>query len=168
VKRLVVGIDPATKVVGFAAFDPDTREILHTQLITSSHKDASRRIKEIAEDVYSLLLGLDPELEVSVYTENTVMRGAGGATFQRGIGAIHAAIPYSFSIGEVQNSTVKKVVGGHGRAEKDVVAAGAGLFFPAGSASRLKVVDLIAAELWDITDALAIGITGFLRDEAGG
>ncbi len=146
--------------------DPDSRELLHADCFKSDFDDANRRAKHMAEQVGEALMGIDPELEVSVYTENSVMRGKGGATFQRVIGAIHSVIPYSYHLGEVQNSTVKKHVGGHGQADKRQVAQGAHDYF-VGDGGRTQTPSSEAAERllietkWDITDAIAIAITGY-------
>ncbi len=163
-RRIVVGIDPSSNSVGFAAIDPDTRELLHTELIVADEEATpSIRIKYIADQIAQLLEGIDPEAECAVYTENTVMRGAGGATFQRAIGAMHSRVPSHMSVSDIQNSTVKKIVGGKGGADKEQVARGAGTWLQPVDDIR-KVAELAASGKYDVTDAIAIAIAGHIRD----
>lgn len=162
-RKLVVGIDPSTHSTGFAAFDPDSHEIIFTRLFTSNLKDARRRVKEIADQVCEAIEGIDPDLDVYVYSENTVMRGVGGATFQRCIGAIHSRVPKRMHLDEIQNSTVKKMVGGHGQADKLQVAQGLIGCLWKDNATKTIIECLIKQEAWDVTDALAIGYSGYAR-----
>lgn len=163
-KRVVIGIDPASNSVGFAAIDPDARELLFTSLIVADPNESSRdRIRYIAEEISLLLAGIDPDLNAFVFSENSVMRGAGGATFQRAIGAIQSRVPDWMNLEDIQNSTVKKLVGGRGQADKQTVAIGAEYWFPERSESREQVRTLRALLQWDVTDAIAIAIAGWER-----
>lgn len=164
-KRLVVGVDPgsgASSPTGFACFYPEERLLVHTEDIWPSEgaTEYRDRYRQIAGRVHELLEFIDPELDVLVVCESFVMRGKGGEILARLTGALMAAIPEHHRFAFVQNSSVKKVVGGHGQAEKEIVARGVLNFFEQAQA----VADIIAAGRWDLTDALAIGITGYLKD----
>lgn len=163
---LVIGIDPSTKRCGLAVIDPDTRTLLHAELLESKHDDARLRIKEIFEMAYERISMLDPELEVEVYCESTVMRGKGGETLARVTGALMAAVPFEFHFEFMHNVSMKKAIGGHGKAEKDEVAHGVANWFGACGAddrSWERVCKLWEAEAYDITDAIGIAIAGWER-----
>lgn len=154
-KRIVVGIDPGTgksSPTGFAAFDPDSRTPIHVENITSKAGEYRTRYKEIAARISELLQAIPNDIEVLVACESFVMRGKGGEVLARLTGAIMAAVPEHHEFTFVQNTTVKKVVGGHGQADKDEVANGVADFFglSAGQLNKLSS---------DEIDALAIGIT---------
>ena len=91
------------------------------------------------------------------------MRGKGGETLQRMIGAYMSQFPYDCPSIHVQNTTVKKVVGGSGKAEKDQVAAGVAAWFSSNSASASLIKELTLKHEYEILDSLAIGITGYLK-----
>ncbi len=155
-KRLVVGLDPGTgksSPTGFACFDPDSREIVHTEEVTSKAPEYKDRYREIASRVRELLECIDPELDVLVACESFVMRGKGGEILARLTGALMAAVPAHHRFTFVANTTVKKAIAGHGHAEKSEVAEGVKVFF------KLKEL-----KVGDISDALAIGITGHLKE----
>lgn len=165
-QQIVVGIDPGTGVTsptGFVAFDPLSRELLYHANIRSSYKELSPRIKDIAEQVTNGLLSIDPEVEVVVFTETFVMRGKAGQNLQRLIGALTAAVPYKYQpIGEVYNTTVKRVVGGTGKADKVQVAAGVYAWGSENVDTKQQLDTLIADGEWDKLDAFAIGLAGWL------
>jgi Holliday junction resolvasome RuvABC endonuclease subunit len=170
VKRIVVGLDPGTGVsspTGFAAFDPDSRDLLYHSNLVSKHKPLSTRIKDIAEQVADGLATIDPDVEVFVFTETFMMRGKSGQNLQRLIGALTAAVPYQYQpVGEVYNTTVKKVVAGHGAADKSQVAAGVYAWGSENAETKLQLDALIARGEWDVLDAFAIGLAGWLIKNA--
>lgn len=165
--KIVIAIDPGTgrtSPTGFVAFDPDLRMILHHQRVTSTHKDTRHRIKDIFEQVSTAISAIDPDLEANVFCESFVMRGKGGETLARLTGAFMVAVPYEISFEFVQNTTVKRIVGGSGKADKAAVAKGVYLWFEnAPLETRAKIEQLIEDEEWDVLDALAIGIAGWER-----
>lgn len=166
-KRIVCALDPGTGAsspTGFVAFDPDSRELLHAQNVTSSHKRFEHRIKDIAEQVSDGLSAIDPELEVFVYIESFVMRGKAGEMLARLTGALMSAIPYEHNVGLVYNTTVKKRVGGSGRADKKEVAKGVYLWAAQNPATKKAVGELIEAGEMDVLDAFAIGIAGWMGE----
>jgi Holliday junction resolvasome RuvABC endonuclease subunit len=164
-RTIIIGLDPGTGVssgTGFGAFDPDTREILHVEEITSKKKASHARIREISERLRDILSAIDPDAAVEVYLERFVMRGRSGEVLARLSGGLLACIPERCGVGEVQNTTVKRVVGGHGTADKVQVAKGVHDYL--GSQPELE--QAIQDEAWDVTDALAIGIAGYLLSKS--
>jgi Holliday junction resolvasome RuvABC endonuclease subunit len=162
--KLVVGIDPSsgsTSPVGFAVFIPETREVVYTEAIHVKKNEFRLRIKEISARISELMLSIDPDAEVTVYIEKFVMAGKPGEMLARASGAIIAALPANVNFDEVQNTTVKKIVGSNGRADKLAVAKGVHTWF----GSQPLIEDAIQKEQWDILDALAIGLTGWLREQ---
>jgi Holliday junction resolvasome RuvABC endonuclease subunit len=166
-RNIVIGLDPGTGIsspTGFAAFDPDAQVLLHAQEVWTSKQEFSERIKEIADQVEELLFAIDPDVNVTVYVESFVMRGKGGEMLARLTGALMASVPdHCQPVATIQNTTVKKIVGGHGRADKAEVANGVHTYFQADAESRERVQAYINAKLFDVLDALAIGIAGHLR-----
>ncbi len=163
--RLVVGIDPGTgkaSPTGFACFDPDSKEIIHTEEITSKQPEYRDRYREIAGRVHELLEFIDPDLDVLVVCESFVMRGKGGEILARLTGAIMAMVPERQRFALAHNTTVKKVVGGHGHADKEQVFRGVLAWFGAEMFRAMGCPD--EGPSADISDALAIGITGHLND----
>lgn len=168
-KRLVIGIDPGTgrsSPTGFAAFDPDSRELVYETTFTSTHDDNKRRIKDIADQVEECLIALDPDLEVTVVTETFVMQGKTGMLLQRLIGAIHASVPYRHALLEVFNTSVKRIVGGSGKADKAALAASVQQWMSSEDPTHARIKAHIRAQNWDITDAIAIGIAGYTATTA--
>lgn len=160
---IVIGIDPGTGVsspTGFAAFDPDTKEVLYVEAIGSNKATPAGRIREISQRVAELLESVDPDADALVAIESFVMRGKGGETLARMTGALMAAIPERMDQVFVQNTTVKLLVGGHGKADKDQVAAGALHWLYGSGAAQNAAFELYSR---DETDALAIGIAGWLK-----
>jgi len=163
---LIVGIDPssgASSPVGLSVIDSNSYEILFTTNVTSKHKALHHRIKEIADTVESVLMELAATgLPVKIYIEYFVMRGKAGESIQRTIGGIMSRIPLKgFSLDFVQNSTVKKVIAGHGQADKLAVAMGLSKYFP----ENKIIKSLISSKEFDILDSLAIGVTGWLESK---
>lgn len=165
--RLVVGLDPGTgktSPTGFAAFDPETRALIHTERITSEAEEYRDRYREIAGRIGELLEVIDPDMDVLVVCESFVLRGKGGEILARLTGAFMAAVPARQRFAFVQNTTVKKIVGGHGRADKHEVALGVFAWLSGNDETSEQVRHLINNAEWDVLDAIAIGIAGYLRD----
>lgn len=159
---LVVGIDPGTgssSPLGVVIVDFLDREILATQEFWSDEKTASKRIRDISEKLRDFLPS-DIYLAVSEYF---VMRGKGGETLARMVGAIIASLPRQAIFTETQNSTVKRIIGGHGRASKEEVAEGVLEYFSENERSFAVVTELLHNEQFDLLDALAIAICGYER-----
>jgi Holliday junction resolvasome RuvABC endonuclease subunit len=78
---------------------------------------------------------------------------------QQVIGALKAGVPDHCELADVANTTMKKVVGGHGRAEKDVVATGLLALFAENPESVRTIQEWIDSKKWDLTDALAIAVS---------
>jgi Holliday junction resolvasome RuvABC endonuclease subunit len=162
----VVGIDPGTGVsspTGLVIFDSESGEIEKYKTIRpkAGAKDANARLRQVTEQI---------QKEASAYEdvgliciETFVMRGIGGQTLQRMIGAAIATSPERVPLQEVYNTTVKRIVGGSGKADKRDVAYGVLDWFTAKNDSSAEGIKrLIYEERFDELDAFAIGIAGFL------
>ena len=156
---LVVGIDPASGAsspVGIAIFEPTERIILYTEEIQPKRRLVEHRLREINHRLAELLESIDPEAEVLAFIESTYIKGRGNQVFQQAVGAIKAAIPFECSLEEVPNTTVKKIAGGSGKADKTVLANAMAIWFNNEEIRNMS---------FDVTDALAIGVSGWLRRE---
>jgi Holliday junction resolvasome RuvABC endonuclease subunit len=163
---IVVGVDPGSGVdspTGIAIFDPEKLTIYLATTISSKSKSGEERAKDICTAFERRLTELVPYAEdgILVSFENFVMRGKGGQVLQRLIGALSSRVPKNFQTIHVYNTTVKKVVGGTGRADKEQVARGVGAYFSQHDNSYALVHGLAAIKQYDILDAFAIGITGY-------
>lgn len=170
---IVVGIDPASGVsspVGLVAFDPESKEILfYTALwpekgATALHK----RLVSLHDQASELLSALDPKERTYVFIENFVMRGRGGEQLARASGALMAAVPSWCELDEVHNVRLKMLVGGSGKADKLTVAEGVARFFEDDPTSHEVVLKAIRDKDFDVTDALAVGIAGWMRETHNG
>lgn len=164
-RRLIISIDPGSGIsspTGLTVFYPDTKDILYASNVTTKFKQLAHRIKDISDQVESIFKEIEESsdgLEVIVTIESFVMRGKGGETLQRLIGGFLSKTPYMFRIEHVQNSTIKKVLAGHGHADKASVAAGTLDYF-APNAEAVKLINnLLKKQELDILDSLAIGVT---------
>jgi Holliday junction resolvasome RuvABC endonuclease subunit len=159
---LVVGIDPATRKCGLCVFDPETKEIFGAIVVESSNSNYIIRTRDIVNKI-CLQLALFPDAK-QVFLEKFAMQGVAGEMLHKFIGACQFALGEDRSIKEVRNTTVKKIVGGHGHAEKSEVAIGVLNYFAEDEVSRNHIEQLIVDEQWDITDAFAIAIAGLEQD----
>ena len=104
--------------------------------------------------------------ECLMVNESFVMRGKGGETLQRLIGAIYACSPDSFDIVEISNMRLKQYMGdtGSGKADKEAVARGVMNWFRAKENCKdAKFVEqLMLDEKWDEVDSIALAIAGGL------
>jgi len=167
---LMIGIDPGTgssSPTGFVGILQPVNQLLWRQEVTSQFESTYWRIKDIADEIGGFLLQLETSLSadtnVIIAIESFVMKGKGGETLQRLIGAIIAAVPYSFRIHEVANTTVKALVGSSGRASKLEVAKGVQQWFTQQPSLVTELQTLIDTQAWDQLDACAIAIAGYLR-----
>lgn len=167
-RKLVIGIDPGTGVnspMGFAAFTPSNMEIIHVDEFWTEHKKLEHRIRDISDQFNGVMEKLAAQTGDELFIEYFVMRGKGGETLQRMIGSIMGRTPYEVEIDHVQNTSVKLIVGGDGKADKVDVARGLRDFFSKSPKSKAVVQELINNEKWDQLDALAIGLAGWHRSQ---
>lgn len=170
---LVVGIDPASGVsspVGVAIFDPDSKEILAIEDVwpAKGARTLHQRLCSIYDQVSDILAAIPPDERVYAYLENFVMRGRGGEQLARASGALIAAVPSHWEFDEVHNITLKALVGGSGKADKLGVADGVARYFEDCTASHDRVLKIIKNKEFDKTDALAVGIAGWMRETHNG
>lgn len=161
--RVAIGIDPGSgksSPTGFAAIDPDTKTLIFKQNVRMDCDDFAHRIKGISSEVADLVSSVDPDIEVNVYIESFVMRGKGGEMLARLTGALMACIPYERQIAFVHNTTMKKDIAGHGRAEKEEVANALFIWAEGNSETQEEITNLTIAREWDILDAIGLAVAG--------
>ena len=164
---LVIGVDPGTGVsspTGVAIFDPTRRKVLYTERLfpDSPGDDLAHKLAAI-RDRFAFIVrfevwraGLGDEVLMAI--ESFVMRGKGGETLARCTGALMSCCDENVEVTLVNNLKMKKIVWGTGRASKAEVALGVNKWFGK---------DVTAGLSDDETDALAIGIAGYIT-RAGG
>ncbi len=171
-RYLVVAIDPgsgSSSACGLAAITPENRAIVCTRAFwpLKYTNPAVKRIKDIVEqlDAQLKMLAVEfPQRTIVVGIESFVMRGKGGETLQRFIGAALSRVAFDYKIIEIQNTTMKKWVGGRGASSKEDVAIGVAAFFAPNDASAGLVSSLIEDNEADVIDALGIGITTIKKE----
>lgn len=159
-----MGIDPGTgrsSPTGLVVFDPETLSISMVENLWAGHDDNDRRIRWLMLQVQEALESYSQGEIDLVAIETFVMYGKGGQTLQQLIGAYIGQVPFDVKIIHPFNTTVKKIVGGKGDADKEEVANGVCKFFGSNAESKKQIKDLISAEEWDKLDAFAIGIAGW-------
>lgn len=168
---IVIGCDPGLGVkspTGVAVVNTETREILQLEelrpekRIMPIHKKLRQLHVELHKIVWDRHFEAEDSMSLLFCIEYFVMRAKGGESLQRLVGALMAALPDNANCIQVQNSTVKKFVGGRGSDSKEEVAQGVLFWFRAKNAAAAKKVEkLIEREKWDLLDALAIAISGY-------
>lgn len=165
---LVLGIDPATGVASptaVALIDTEKAELINYWCIQPKQPTHQQRIAYIAQEVQYIIYRECPE---RIYIETFVMQGKSGMLLHQLIGALMAAAGYRHSpnrVGSVFNTTVKRIVGGSGGADKVVVAEGIKRIL--ANPSHAHIDELIAKRNFDATDAIAIAIAGHLQETEG-
>lgn len=164
---LTLGIDPASgksSNCGIAVFDYMTKDIYAADVARSGAPEISKRLQEIPRRVRDYYKHFEYE-KPTVVIEAFVMRGKSGQTLQRLIGAIISHLPIGTPVTEVYNTTVKKLVGGHGGSTKQAVALEVLNWFGSNEKSCETIRELIYTQEYDILDAFAIGIAGQMKNE---
>ena len=169
---IVIGIDPGSGVssdTGFAAFDSETGEVIYALEVGSQRRELRHRLADISSTVSALLTECSQRGKTFAAIESFVMRGKGGETLQRLIGAFMATCPDEVYLTAIQNTTIKKVLAGHGHADKASVAIGVLQYFETelpnkNTAALIK--SLISSKQFDILDALAIGVSAWQSEKA--
>jgi Holliday junction resolvasome RuvABC endonuclease subunit len=156
----VIGIDPGS-TTGVAIFDTDTKSIELAELYEAIHDDYDDKIRWLSDAVKECI---DDTKNIElICIETFVMRGKGGQQLQKLIGGYISATPDGVPVRHVFNTTVKKLVGGKGNDDKEAVANGVLTYFSSNVESKRKILKIISKEQWDLTDAFAIGIAGWMQ-----
>lgn len=164
---IIVGIDPATGVsspTGVAVIHGPTRTILGTFALHAKDKKLEHRIKRLSEVVEAIVSSFLDVSAVDCHLEYFVMKGKGGEMLQRLIGSFMGRMPVEVNINHVHNTTLKKVIAGHGHSSKAEVAEGVLRFFAGHPVSEAHVRRLILLKKWDELDSLAIAIVGMFQE----
>jgi Holliday junction resolvasome RuvABC endonuclease subunit len=157
---IVIGVDPGTGVkspTGVFVFNEKTKQILLTAEVRSKSKDQYQIFADIAATVRAFA---EQTKAKTLVVEKFAMRGASGEKLHKLIGAIGAQSVQLCQVLEAQNTSVKRIVGGHGASDKGQVALGVLTYFAENRNSALEIEELIKQESWDKLDAAAIGIAG--------
>lgn len=168
---IIVGIDPGSGIkspTGFTAFATDTLEILYAANIATPYSELPHRIKHISDIFEASLKDIiesSPEYKVVVVIEQFVMQGKGGETLQRLIGSLMGRVPYTVPVFHAQNTTVKLIIGGSGKATKDQLIPGLKQFFLTNQISYGVIEQAEKAKDFDVIDSLAIGVTGWIKNK---
>lgn len=159
---IILGVDPGLGVksaTGVAMIDYESKTlILHDEIKVDNKLTLPGKTFAIAEFVRDVAACRRHLYHLDVLAiEYFVMRGKGGESLQRLIGAIISRFPNT-SFASPQNTGLKKMLGGHGKAEKHEVALGVKEFFRSNE-DRKTVDHLMETCKWDILDAMAVAIT---------
>jgi Holliday junction resolvasome RuvABC endonuclease subunit len=162
-RNIIVGVDPGTgkqSGAGFAVIDVESNELLSAKSIwcsTGSKAETWRRIQDISLQVGEELKSLNAS---RLFIESFVMRGKGGETLARFVGAVMPVMPLTMDFKEVSNTRVKMLVSGRGDDDKQAVAEAVHDYFAHSPSSLDLIEELIIEEDFDALDAIAIGIAG--------
>ena len=160
---LIFAIDPGS-TTGIAVFNTETRSIDMAEVYEALHDDYDDKIRWLARAVFECFdLYLTPSAIELVCIETFVMRGVGGRQLQKLIGAYISVTPDGVPLRHVYNTTVKKLIGGKGSDNKEQVAEGVARYFKSNKKSYERICKIISKEQWDLTDAFAIGIAGWME-----
>ena len=161
---LILAIDPSTgssSPVGIALFNAQTKGIIFYTNILTKKKLLHHRIRDIIEQLTAIMDEIPKPYTVVI--EQFVMRGKGGESLQRVIGAYMALIPYECELVFVQNTTAKLFIGGHGHAEKAEVCQGVMRWFKDNETSFQITKELTTKCEYDIIDAFALGVSAWIK-----
>lgn len=159
---LAVGIDPssgARSSVGFSVIDMETMQILVAkEFKIPASPDLKVRLKHIAAHMvkeFKILEVQDQEYIICI--EQTVMRGKGGESLNRAIGAIMVTMPLARKLYHVSNMRMKLFISGSGKGDKKDIAEGLKKYFPNSD----LLFQLTTSSRWDTIDSIGIAITGY-------
>lgn len=169
----IIGIDPGTgksSPTGFCIIDPEIKQIYYafTMAPAPTSKILHHRLVDLTKILSTWLTQVQEEIlgeqeKALVCIENFVMRGKGGETLQRLIGAYVSATPMSFELREVHNISMKKLVSGSGDGDKLDVAKGLLRWFKGNNESIKRLQELIDDEEWDVLDSLGLAVGGYMQ-----
>lgn len=161
--RIVVAIDPGTgsaesgSACGVAIYNKNTDTLLTAfELRANSKTPAYKRILEISHQLRDVLASAKAKYgPLEVRTESFVMRGKGGETLARLVGALIASLPSDCTFAEVHNITLKKDLTGFGGADKGDIGLALVKRFPKQVDAVQRLID---TKQEDALDAIAIAI----------
>ncbi len=162
---IFIAIDPGTglkSACGIAILKSSSVGVELLQLkdlwTRTPQPNALMRIRDIVdqiEDIYTEWYDKENG-NIAVAIESFVMRGKGGESLQRFIGAALTRVPSpKVPIIEVANTKMKKFVGGSGASDKEAILKKVLIKFPANQALIMAGV----RKEYDAIDAVGIGLT---------
>jgi Holliday junction resolvasome RuvABC endonuclease subunit len=164
-----IGIDPGTgrrSKLGIVIVEALSMRIVAVRELATSEFDIRTRLRELSMQYLSLLKESKIDMSKTVaFIESFVIKGKGGETLQRLVGALMAITPGQVvAFKEVPNLQVKLETAGFGHAEKTEVAMGLLNYFIKHNPESASIVQaLMASNNYDALDALAIGLTGWKK-----
>ena len=168
---LIIGIDVGLGVrsaLGLAAIK--NGKIIGAREVWATDKNLPQKLRSLGLELEVFLKSIGEDYETpfvdAIYFEYFVMRGKSGESLQRLVGALMSASPTDTPFIPVQNSTVKKLIGGKGNDDKKKVAEGVLRLLGKDPENKALIERLISNEKWDILDAIAIALAGEQMQEA--
>lgn len=171
--KYVIGIDPGTgssSPAAIAFYDKHTNQVLWSMDLwplgykaNSKNMTAIYRIKLIINQIDKLwkeTILKYPANQIGISIENFVMVGKGGATLQMFRGAALCVFPATQRIVDVPNTTMKRIAGGKGSADKGQIADGLIDRIPLSAEYIKELKDLKA---WDQIDAIGLAYAAEFR-----
>lgn len=168
---IIVGIDPGSgksSPTGIAIIDAEERRILFTTNLNpakENKKQVQKTLKDLSDKLRQVFDKVKTNKKRIAAIETFVMQGRGGQTLHELRGALMSAIPYEVDLHVIYNTTIKRLVGKNGGATKQEVALGVADFFKDSIKDSQKIQEFIEEKEWDILDALAIAISGYLKEQ---
>jgi Holliday junction resolvasome RuvABC endonuclease subunit len=160
---IIIGLDPGTgrsSPTGIFIFDEEDGMILYAGNFYPLRNKEHSSLTEHLRLTLPCILGHRPKSDILIAIETFVMRGKAGQMLQRLIGAALSDLEMRGHIVEVYNTTVKKLIGGTGKADKEQVANGVLEYFTERAISEEYIKNLIKNKNWDTLDAAAIALAG--------
>jgi Holliday junction resolvasome RuvABC endonuclease subunit len=156
--KYIIGIDPGNSATAIAVLKPVNMlfEPVGTYKIEGCSFIDHPFNRTIMADTLRIIVDRFPDNVV--YIENPILKGAANNYMMKLIGVIETRVNIHKRISP---STVKRVIGGHGASEKDVVAAG--VMTKIVGPSKVTIKKLIENQRFDETDAIAIAMCGHLN-----
>lgn len=147
---ILLAIDPASNSSGYAFFEDGTL-LFASKFVSSAETPLKRRI-QTAIHFHQLFDQCDV-----VVSEEPMLQGRNNNGMNRLLGMFEFGNP---EICWVHPLTMKKEIAGTGKAEKLDVAIAAGSFLKSEKEKEI-LAKAISEEEWDLTDAIAIGLSYF-------
>lgn len=159
-KKVILACDPGSGVksaFGLCLYNPNTDHVIDVlEIRPSLQKPTWKRLQDVAHQVAQYIKVAESKYgPLEVRSEKFIMRGLGGETLNRLIGAVLFAIPTASDFVEVHNIVLKRNLTGNARADKKEIGEALLKRFP----HQTKLIQsLIDGDKLDGLDAIAIAI----------
>lgn len=172
---IILGIDPGTATTGFGVisvpddilgrkFKYDLELIDYGNIFTPKEKPMADRLWELHRKLNHIIEKFKPnQLAVEMLFFGSNLKTAISVGQARGV-VLMSAAKYRLPISEYTGPSIKLMIAGSGRADKDMVHEGVRKFLGVDGKKRRKLkVSWKGGHLDDATDALAIAICHVLK-----